>query len=157
MGTQAYFKDTHTGRVLATGQPQYWGTTPGYERISAAEGKRCHREQAREGLLAILKPGDTVYTVLRHVSASGMSRNIDAYVFRDDRPVYLSGYASTLIGWPMAKRSGIVVGGCGMDMGFHLVHTLGALLWPDGTGEPHGTRNGEPDSDGGYALKHAWL
>ena len=22
---------------------------------------------------------------------------------------------------------------------------------------PHGTRNGEPDSTGGYALKHRWL
>jgi hypothetical protein len=157
MASMAYFKDTHSGRVLATGQPQYWGTTPGYERVSAAAGKRLHREQARAGLLEILKPGDTVYTVLRHVSASGMSRNIDLYVMREDRPVYLSGYASTLIGWPLAKRQGIVVGGCGMDNGFHLVYTLGALLWPDGTGEPHGVRNGEPDRAGGYALKHSWL
>lgn len=23
--------------------------------------------------------------------------------------------------------------------------------------EPHGRRNGDPDSDGGYALKHRWL
>lgn len=44
-----------------------------------------------------------------------------------------------------------------MDMGFHVVYALGSALWPDGTPAPHGTRNGEPDTAGGYALKHEWL
>ena len=52
---------------------------------------------------------------------------------------------------------GLVIGGCGMDMGFHVVYNLGRAMWPDGTPDPHGTRNGEPDRDGGYALKHRWL
>jgi hypothetical protein len=30
-------------------------------------------------------------------------------------------------------------------------------LWPNGTDTPHGTRNGEPDTNGGYALKHRWM
>jgi hypothetical protein len=55
------------------------------------------------------------------------------------------------------NREGIVVGGCGMDMGFHLVYNLGATLWPKGTEKPHGTRNGEPDTSGGYALKSRWI
>ena len=55
------------------------------------------------------------------------------------------------------KTGGLRVSGCGMDMGFHVVYNLGYALWPDGTPEPHGTRNGAPDSDGGYALKHRWL
>lgn len=32
-----------------------------------------------------------------------------------------------------------------------------AMLKPDGAPAPHGTRNGEPDTAGGYALKHEWL
>jgi hypothetical protein len=47
--------------------------------------------------------------------------------------------------------------GAGMDMGFELVYRLGQAMWPNGTPEPHGTRNGQPDSDGGYALEHKWL
>ena len=55
------------------------------------------------------------------------------------------------------KQGGAIIQGCGMDMGFSLVYELGAYLWPEGTDKPHGTRNGEPDSDGGYALNHRWL
>lgn len=28
---------------------------------------------------------------------------------------------------------------------------------PNGTDKPHGRRNGEPDSSGGYALKSRWM
>jgi hypothetical protein len=37
-------------------------------------------EQAIIDLRRYLRPGTTVYTVLRHVSASGMSRTLDLYV-----------------------------------------------------------------------------
>ena len=53
----------------------------------------------------------------------------------------------------IGKHGGLVVGGCGFDAGFEVVYNLGSLLWPNGTPEPHGTRNREPDSTGGYALK----
>lgn len=96
--------------------------------------------QASIMLHKVLKPGDTVYTVLRHVSSSGMSRRIDCYAI---------GIAKR-----HASKQGLVVPGCGMDMGYHLVYSLGCALWPKGTKKPHGTRNGEPDSTGGYALKH---
>lgn len=127
--------------------------------------REAEREESRQTLLKWLKPGDTVYTVLRHVSRSGMSRRIDLYTFAfgdDGKPIklWLSWHVARLCGWRLGGRSGddgIVVGGCGMDMGYHLVYTLGALLWPDGTTEPHGRRNGEPDSDGGYALRHEWI
>ena len=54
-------------------------------------------------------------------------------------------------------RGGLKVHGCGMDMGFSIVYGLGCALWPNGTDKPHGTRNGEPDSAGGYAIGHRWL
>ncbi len=104
----------------------------------------------------MLKPGSKVVTVLRNVSRSGMSRRIDLYTVHKGEMVYLSHAAAVVMGDPRPDN-GIKVGGCGMDMGFHLVYNLGATLWPKGTPKPHGSRNGEPDSDGGYALKQSWL
>lgn len=103
-----------------------------------------------------LKPGSKVYTVLRHVSRSGMSRRIDLYTIVDGEMQYLSHAAAVVMGDPR-PNDGIKVGGCGMDMGFHLVYNLGATMWPKGTLKAHGTRNGEPDYDGGYALKQVWM
>ncbi len=116
------------------------------------------KQSSLDTLRSMLSPGDTVYTVLRHVSSSGMSRSIDCYVMRDNAPVWLSRHIAnaTGMGWD-AKREAVKVGGCGMDMGFHIVWNVGACLWPKGTDTPHGTRNGEPDSEGGYALKHRWM
>ena len=111
----------------------------------------------------MLKPGDTVHTIVESVSRSGMSRTIRAVVMKnggDGQPYTLhpNHSISKLLGLPRAKRGdGVKIDGCGMDMGFQLVYLLGAALWPDGTPEPHGKRNGEPDSAGGYALKHRWL
>jgi hypothetical protein len=44
-----------------------------------------------------------------------------------------------------------------MDVCFAAVYNLGRTLWPNGTDKPHGTRNGTPDTDGGYALKNRSL
>ncbi|AFU86493.1 hypothetical protein D869_gp090 [Caulobacter phage CcrRogue] len=196
----------------------------------------AEQAEALASLRKMIKPGDTVYPVLRHVSTSGMLRVIDLIIpvtvtQTDTLPADARGFkigvqayatppernaprafstgtvtgfdADTVtiayqatadgrgdaesvtwprgqvkfyrkstrpgvrsIGWLAAKamgdtfdadRQGIKVGGCGMDMGFHLVYSLGRTLWPNGTKKPHGSRNGEPDRDGGYALKHSWL
>ena len=119
---------------------------------------KADRTKALENLAELLKPGDTVYTCVRHVARSGMSRDIDLYVMRDNEPRWISYWVSQALGYPLAKHDrGIKIGGCGMDMGFHLVYNLGRRLWPNGTPKPHGRRNGEPDSDGGFALTHRWL
>ena len=143
------------------------------------------QEEAREHLRAILKPGDTIYTVLRHVSKSGMSRDIDLYKMTADGPEYLSGYAATALGERRAPDQGIRVGGCGMDMGFHLVYNLSRTLWPEGftcigKGEqvwgswcPANDHSNDRyheeiteemryaptrlHKDGGYALRHRWI
>lgn len=113
-----------------------------------------------------LKPGATVYTVLRHVSASGLTRRIDLYTIRKGELVYLSGYAGLILKISRhPSKEGLTVGGSGMDMGFHLVYSLSRALYPKGfipakAGKNHG-RNGAPasqlDNDGGYALNHHWL
>ena len=106
-----------------------------------------------------LRPGTTIYFVVTHVSVSGMSRSIEFYIPTRDHDRRL---AIARITWDMEqvlgyridqKHGGLVVGGCGMDMGFHCVYSLGRRLWPKGTRTPHGTRNGTSDREGGYALK----
>ena len=138
-----------------------------------ATARQTERTEAADRLREWIAPGDTLYTILRHRSSSGMLRVIDIYKLPtevDGRPL--------AIGWNAAiamddrydrDRNGIRVGGAGMDMGFHLVYNLGATLWPAGYECP-GDRcqsndhtNGDRDytphhhDDGGYALRHSWL
>jgi hypothetical protein len=127
---------------------------PECTRLTLKAGKAAHRAYACTQLRAILSPGMVVHTILRHVSRSGMMRHISV-IGPDSRNLdYL---VSIALDDKLADGGGIKCGGCGMDMGFNLVYCLGFALWPKGTPEPHGKRNGEPDSSGGYALKHAWL
>jgi hypothetical protein len=113
---------------------------------------------AIDKLRDLLKPGDIIYTTLKHVSRSGMMRVIDVRVMRNNEPLRISWSVAQAIGYAYNdKHDGVRMDGCGMDMGFALVYRLGSVLWPNGTPEPHGTRNGEPDTCGGYALKHRWM
>lgn len=49
--------------------------------MSRQSQKAQERQQAIERLREILKPGDTVYTIIRHVSRSGMQRSIQLLKF----------------------------------------------------------------------------
>ena len=108
-----------------------------------------------------IKPGDKVYTILRGVSRSGMQREIGVILMQEDGCILHPNYLVLLaIGARQGKRDGILMGGCGMDMGFQLVYSLGRILFPDGFKVDGRGRNGDMsgwDSDGGYALRHVWL
>lgn len=123
-----------------------------------SKGRIARRKEARARLLEWLKPGQRVVTRVVHVSRSGMQREVtcSTAVISDGKPeiVCLDYWICQLLDDRIGKHGGIVVGGCGFDAGFQIVYNLGRMLWPNGTSEPHGRRNGEPDSDGGYALKH---
>ena len=126
--------------------------------VSRKDGEAAQKEQAKQHLRELLKPGQTIYTILRHRSSSGMSRSISLVINTKDGIQSLDYWIAQAQGESTdQKNGGIKVSGCGMDMGFHLVYNLGRMLWPNGTKKPHGTRNGQPDTDGGYALKHQWL
>ncbi len=96
---------------------------------------------AIEQLRGWIKPGDTVYTVLDHVSSSGMTRHIRVVVPMVDgkngnsrvdfiHPNYSVAKAT---GHKQAKRGdGVVIGGCGMDMGFALICDLSHVLYGEG-------------------------
>lgn len=93
------------------------------------------QEEARQWLNDNLKPGQTIYTSLKKVSRSGMSRKIDLFAVIDGDIVNLnfyyikaSGGNVGTLGSRNAWENGITATGCGMDMGYHLVSTLSYLL-----------------------------
>jgi len=142
------------------------------------KAQQSERDEAIARLRETLKPGDTVYCVLRHVSRSGMLRIIDLYKMAESGPVWLtmlahragvgSGYDT--------KREGLKMGGCGMDMGFAAVYELSSILFPQGftcigrsedgsrycpaSDHSNGDRDYTPHNHpncGGYALRHRWM
>lgn len=150
-------------------------TTTTTERTKRPTAREIEKEAARARLLEWLKPGDTVYCILRHVSSSGMSRVIDLVLMPkpgsdDTVPRHIAYNAAILLGMKYdSQREGIKISGCGMDMGFSLVYSLGSALWPNGhtcTGEncrSNDHSNGDRDRtphlhrDAGYALNYKWL
>ena len=137
--------------------------------------------EAIEHLRAELTPGRVVYTKITHVSRSGMSRSIECYLAQGRDNL-------TDITWQVARATnsridnnhgGIVIGGCGMDMGFALVYGLGRTLYPNGV-PCTGSREHDTDAprcksnehvndatvpysrdvihkDSGYALNQVWM
>ena len=127
-------------------------------------------QEAQDRLRELLRPGDKVYTILRHVSRSGMSRHISVKILSDGRIGDISHLVATALDDRLADDGGIVVGGCGMDMGWHLIYNLSSALWPQGFTCPgdklchaNDHSNGDRDytahlhNDGGYALRQEWL
>ena len=134
-------------------------------------------------LKTMLKPGSDVYTIISHVSASGMSRSVRVIlpvsekenVYPTDNITGRKDYNNPRVkkvgkvrdvSWLVAcalglkfdqNNGGVKVGGCGMDMAFSVVYDMGMTLWPKGTRKPHSTRNGEPDTCSGYALNKVSL
>lgn len=91
------------------------------------------RQEAIDILRKLCPPGTKVYTVLRHVSKSGMTRDLDCYVMEDGEPRWITGYVCRATGFTR-KGDHARVGGCGMDIGFHLVYELSARLYAGGHG-----------------------
>lgn len=99
------------------------------------------RDDARAKLREWLKPGDTVWTVLRHVSRSGMQRTISLVLIKDDGrgngpEVWdIDGTVARALGLTFDRdRGGVKVDGASMDIGFWLVYELSRALWPKGYG-----------------------
>ncbi len=103
-------------------------------------------KQDRDESIALLREqfprGSTVWTILKHVSASGMMRHVRVIALTEDGPRYWSYHVARALGWPLTRKGedAVKVSGCGMDMGFHLAYTLSQTLYDDGT-----------------ALNHRWL
>ena len=101
--------------------------------LSKAAQKRAEAEEAREYLRWLLKPGDTVYVIQRHVSSSGMMRRLSLHVIRDNRPIDITHKAALAMGSTFnADDRTIKVGGTGMNMHFATVYGLSGTLFPGG-------------------------
>ena len=148
-----YFKSAD-GYVYESHDGKPWESD--HVALSQKDGKAAQRDEAVTRLRELLKPGQNVYTVLNHRSQSGMSRSISCVIAMKNGEILKLDYlVARTLDWKFdQKHGGLIVGGCGMDMGFHLVYTLGRILWPAGTQKGRG---GKPDKDGGYALNQQWI
>lgn len=108
------------------------------------KAQQADRDEARAKLREIFPVGSTAHTILRHVSRSGMLRSIsviDPATCND-----VTWLVSRALGWSRNKRTdGINVPGCGMDMGFHLIHSLSYAI--------HGYDRTEVERPG-YTISH---
>jgi hypothetical protein len=102
-------------------------------------------------------PNETVYTVLKHTSSSGMFRKIDAFVIRDSRPMSIlaalndEDKAEFLKIYPLDREErAFRVRGTGMDMGFAIVYTLSQIVFKN---YPAATK----ERSAGYILSQSWL
>lgn len=115
-----------------------------------------------------IKPGMTIYTSVKKVARSGMSRRIECFMVEGSEIHNITGFVASILGYGR-NDDGMAVGGCGMDMGFHVVYNLSRTLFADShicTGQgcrSNDHSNGDRDytphkhSDGGYALSQRWL
>lgn len=132
-------------------------------KVTKAQLAANELTETKEKLLSLLNGNRTVYTLVKRVSSSGMSRHIQCFIVRDGRICNITYWASKILGYKINRDTGgLIVGGCGMDMGFHVVYSLSRRLFPDGFKLDEGEygRNGDKsgfDTNGGYYLKQEWL
>jgi hypothetical protein len=89
----------------------------------------------------------TVYTVLRSVSSSGMTRHISLKVAQGDDIYDITYLAAQALGDKVHDKHGfntLKVNGCGMDMGFHIVYSLSSVLFAG-------------QERAGYKLAQRWI
>lgn len=109
------------GRIFETDTPEYWGN---YQRVTAKVGKSAIKADALETLHGLLKPGQKVQCKVAHVSSSGMSRRINFWCIKDGELHSLDYLISKAIDYKQSDKGGLIVTGCGMDMGHHVVYSL---------------------------------
>jgi hypothetical protein len=111
------------------------------------------KELSKERLLeSYLNETNTVYTVLRGVSSSGLTQYLSLMVAGLDHAgkpdvFNVTWHASNVLGEKLHDRDGhrvIKVQGGGMDLGFHLVYSLSSVLYAG-------------QDRAGYVLSHRWL
>lgn len=148
---------------------------------------KSERDEAIAELRKFLKPGQTVYTILRHRSTSGMSRVIDLCIpmedWRDEYPMLDPDQAEyngqrDYDAKPKRRKVGLTI----RSFGWLACKAMGYAFDRDRQGLkvsgcgmdmgfwviynlgrtlwPEGIESPDDDAarrDGGYALKHTWL
>ena len=119
-------------------------------------------------ILKGLKPGDKVYTQVSHVARSGMMRRVRVYIVDDGEIRDVTYHVGQVIG-SNVNDDGIKMGGCGYDVTFEVVYSLGRAMFPNGTpcagkdvclsnDHNNGDRDytaGKIHVDGGYTFRNS--
>jgi len=116
---------------------------------SKKEQTKREQNEALDFLLDVFAKQErpTAYTILKSVSASGMSRTMKVVTSHEGQVIDLTYYVARAGIGTLTEKNGqrvLRVGGCGMDMGFHIVYSLSCALY--------GSAN-----RGGYTLRQEWL
>jgi hypothetical protein len=119
------------------------------KKESKKEQAKREQDEALDFLLDVFSKQvrPTAYTILKGVSASGMSRTMKVVTYHEGQVIDITWYVTRAGIGTLTERNGqrvLRVGGCGMDMGFHVVYSLSVALY--------GSAN-----DGGYNLRQEWL
>lgn len=139
MAKQYYFNSILDGRIIKTANPSHYQNAE-FLALPEKEGIALYEEQCKQVLRDKLPKASTVYTILRGVSSSGMSRQIQCVIVNNGQIDDITRFASQVTGYAQNKDGYLSVGGCGMNMGFAVVYGLAMSIYGDG-----------------YALKHEWL
>lgn len=144
--------------------------------MTKKQEKQEREANATKRLREIVKPGDELYTITRHVSASGMQRTISVVkIDGRGRVFHLDGLLADALDMRSDdRREGLKIGGAGMDMGFAIVYRLSDLLYGSSSkrgyaclgdrcpSNTHVNDHTSPRGRGvrhhdGYAIGHRWL
>jgi len=99
------------------------------------------KQIAYNNLKEYVNEGDTIYTIVKKVAPSGMSRQMSVIVRTDTGISNISWWVARALGYRMCKgRDCFSISGCGQDMGYAVAYDIGATLFGDG-----------------YKIKHQWL
>jgi alpha-galactosidase/6-phospho-beta-glucosidase family protein len=84
-----------------------------------------------------------------------MSRRLNIYTVLDGKIINITWHVANVLEYRYnQEKESMVVGGCGMDMGYHIVYSLSRVLGVHTTYQ-------EEDTDGlrgdCYGLNHRWL
>ena len=104
-------------------------------KVSKAKQERLEREEIKQQLKKELKNCKTLYTIVDHVSQSGMTRDIRVFLIKNNKPLNISYKVAKVLNQKQGRNkwlAAVRVQGCGMDMGFNTVYNLSHCLFGDG-------------------------
>lgn len=134
--------------------------------MATKKEKKEQKQKAIGYLQESLPPGTKIYYLVRWVSANGMSRSISFFHCVDNQIIKLDYLISQALGLRLSKNGGVIIGGCGMDMGFHIIMNLSYCLHgfntvgkdaleSDKEGRPFTPKNGQYRA--GYSFEYYQL
>ena len=109
------------------------------EREMTNKNNEKQKEALRE-LKEMIKENETIYTILREVSRSGMRRKLSVLIVRDNRIENITYLVANALDYKLNEDGHLIIDGTGFDVGEYVVYQLSLKLFGNG-----------------YKLKHKWL